>query len=382
MGLWRRASPLYLSLSVNLLKASSRTKTLVRTMRNYRLSSHIALILALSACLATPMALAQGAPGGGNAPPFQAGAAMTLYHVLTAGNGQQYYLNQFGQAIQLPGAGSADPNTVAIYTGNGGESWYVDKTGKEVDLPPVTTAPPVEPYYGYGYGFGQPSPYYAPPAEGQPPEQAQQQPSTVNIINEPSTSSSTGSGGSSGGSSGVGTALAAGLGAAAGAFGGAALAWAIDGIPYGVPIYPPVFAGGFPYYIGADGNQVFLNKTVNNTWINNWNKENNWYNRQVNDRNGRYHNNWWPGKEHGFPRPGQQVPGRLYSPTPGGQRAAGNLAERSGGFGRFGGDSWGQHVFGGGHFGDFGGGHFGGFGGSHFGGFGGGHFSGFGGFRR
>lgn len=314
------------------------------------------MCLMISACLTTtaPCALGQQAPGG-SYPPLQASAAMTLYHVLVGANGQQYYLNQYGQAIPLPGAGSADSQGVAIYTGSGGESWYVDKNGQQVDLPPLATPPPNPAYYGYQ---GQ-SPYYSGPPQGS----SQQQPN-INIVNQPPPSSSGGSG-----SSGLGTALAAGLGAAAGAFGGAAMDMAMGGIPYGMPIYPGI-AGGAPYYMGADGNRVFVNKTVNNNVINNWSKQSNWYNKQVNETNGRYNNNNWPGREHGFPPPGQQVPGRLYQPTPGGGQK-GNLANRGGG-------GWGHQMFGGGH---MGGDHFGGGGGfGHFGGggFGGGHFGGLG----
>ncbi len=247
---------------------------------------------------------------------------MTLYHVLTGAGGQQFYLNQYNQAIPLTGAGGADGSAVAIYTGNHGESWYVDKNGQQIDLSPTSVPPPVD------------------------------------INNQPASESSSDSQDSSGG----GTALAAGVGAAVGSIAGSALDLAVGGIPYGMPVYWGG-AGGWPYYIGRDGNRTYINN-VNNQWVNQWKQQHNWYRQAVNNPDGRYHGNWWPGQEHGFPRPGQQVPGRLYSPsTSAGAERSDDLMRRFGGsdMSRFDDRSEGNRVFGGGHFGGGFGGHSGGF---------------------
>lgn len=284
------------------------------------------------------------------------GVALTYYQLLTGKNGQEFYLNQSGQAIPLPGDGVA-PNSgdLAIYTGNYGESWYVDQNGKQVDMPPLTIPPTNAPgyqaapgyapnpdYYGQNYGQGPYANYSGgaynygyQPAPNNPNIQNSGQPPQVNVYNSPSSQSNSGSGSGSSGSS----AVSAGMGAAVGAMAGSAMMLAFDTIPYGCPVY---YGGGHPYYWGANGSRVFVNnKEFNNNVVNSqWKDQHNWYNHQVNDQNGRYHGNNWPGKEHGFPQ--HQAPGRLYS-----QGAMGRDT------------NFGNNRFGGGHFGEGFGRHFG-----------------------
>lgn len=344
--------------------------------------------MAISAPAKTPTNIAQSTPGqpGQTANTnFNTGVALTMYKVLSGPNGQEYYLNQSGQAIPLPGAGvDTSSGAIAVYTGNYGESWYVDRNGNQVDLPPLALPPANAPGYQAAPGYA-PNPayydtslyngyvnngyngYYRGGAYDYGWQanalQGQGQPSTVNVYASPSSSStSTPSQGSGNGSSATTTALSAGLGAAMGAVAGSAMDLAFGAIPFGCPVY---YGGGMPYYYGANGNRVFVNNqnfTHNNTF-NQWNDQHNWYNHQVNDPNGKYHNNNWPGKEHGFPQ--HQVPGRLYSPENHGFDGNGNHSGMFGGHG-FGGDRFGGGHFGGG-FGGFGG-HMGGFGGFHGGG--------------
>lgn len=315
---------------------------------------------------AAPVFAQEEPPSGSQ---FQTGVAMTMYRVLTGGNGQEFYMNSYGQAIPLPGAGPADKESVAIYTGNGGESWYLDKNGQQVDLPevPVPQEPPMQsPYWNTPEYEAQQAPPVAPAPASNP----------VIINNIPPSNNN-----SSGSSAGT-TALAAGLGAAVGGLAGGAMDLAFGAIPYGVPVYGGWGGGGYPYYYGANGNRTYINNSsvTNNNTFNQWKNQNNWYHNQVNNNSGRYNHNYWPGKEHGFPQPGNQVPGRLYSGQGSGtwnhagsasfsghnwtgyDHGAYNRSSFSGfhgGESSFHGFSGGGHMFGGGHMGSM---HFGGFG--------------------
>lgn len=200
------------------------------------------------------MALAEGAT-----------VSMVTLKTTVGQNGQQLVITPKGYAVPLPGAG-VNGDTVQIYMGSQGGYWYVDRTGSTVDLT------------GYVQQFHQ--------ATGQ----TQQVPQYA-----PTTSSSQSSSGSSGRGSGLlGTAAAAGLGVAA----GAAIADSNNNyypnVPYGTPLV--YGAGPHPYYYNPGGNKVYVNtgnsvnvsgNTVNatatatSTTSNTFQKQQDWYNREV-----------------------------------------------------------------------------------------------------
>lgn len=253
-------------------------------------------------------------PGQGQ--PYETGVAMTLYRVQNGPNGQ-FYINQQGQAIPLPGAGVNSP-AVAIYSGSYGGQWYVDQTGQQIDLPqqaPMAYGGQGQPaYYGGGYGgqeYAQPyqggySQQGYPPQQGYAQDQYQQQ-------QQPQVNVEQNSGGGSSGSSGLATGLAAAAGGALGGMAGAALTDSYMGMPYGMPMYGGGYGGGGPYYMGAGGKRVYVNNSTNN-YNAEWQNQHNWYNKQVNNPDGKYNKSNWPGKDHGFPK--NQDPGRLYSQNP------------------------------------------------------------------
>ena len=253
--------------------------------------------LALTVLLSSPVFAQAPGQNAGYPDAGNTSVAVTMYKLLTSADGQQFYMNRRGQAVQLPGAGCADNNAVAVYTGNGGEMWYVDRTGRQVDIEPFSASKA-----GHVSYYSQPYETNAGPA--QPPSQASQTPAQQ-----------------SSGSSSAGSAMAAGLGAAAGSIAGSLVGDLMNrgggggggggsmpggnggGIPYGQPTYPPT-NGQPPYYMGQHGQRVYINN-VNENHMHQWNDQHRWYNHEVNNDDGRYHKNSWPGKENGFPRPGE-----------------------------------------------------------------------------
>jgi len=274
------------------------------------------------------------APGQGQ--PYETGVAMTLYRVVNGPNGQ-YYVNQQGQSIPLPGAGVNSP-AVAIYSGSYGGQWYVDQTGQQIDLPQASPAygGAGQPAYYGGQGYGAQQPYQGGYPQGQyqqgyaqqgqygqdqynQQQQAQQQPQ-VNVEQN-----------SGGGGSAVGTGLAAVAGSALGSMAGAAMMDSYMGMPYGTPMYGG-YGGGGPYYNGAGGKRVYVNNT-NNNYNAEWQNQHNWYHNQVNDPNGRYNKNNWSGQDHGMPQNGNNQ-GRLYSQNPDGNMSGDKHGDdKHGGFG-------------------------------------------------
>lgn len=248
----------------------------MRSPRRWLLQLSVSVSLA---ALFSPYSICQ--PNMDN--PGQAGVSMTLYHVVRGGNGAQLLVTPAGQAIPLPGAG-VQGHRVAVYAGTHGGQWYVDRNGQQVELPPFPGSPnyPGAGYAAYGNGYGQP---------GYPPSGAQ----------APVESSSSSSGG--------GSALGGFAGGLIGSTVGAVLGNAIGGVPYGAPVYG---GGGGAYYVGAGGDRTYINNTNEmSQHFNEWNQQRSWYHHQVNNDGGRYHN-WWPGKDHGFPSPGEGG-GRLYA---------------------------------------------------------------------
>lgn len=374
-----------------------------------RRSSSLFLVLVALVCNSQMSAVrAQGAPPS-RAPydDSQENISMTMYQVLNGENGQQYFLTNSKQSVMLPGAGVAG-NSVAIYASPDGAQWYVDRTGTQQYFPGSGPS-----FASNGGGNMSDGPYGATDWQSGGTYYQQQQyasppvaPSVQNNYYGNSNSSSSNSGGGGGVGAALGAAVGAGLGAAAGA--------AMSTIPWGTPVY---WGGGSPWYSGAGGAPVYVNRDSfhqynewnrqNSTW--NHNVNNHWSDHNFNNNNWDHHwgHNGWPGKDHGFPPPHDQTPGRLYSPNQGGgfagrgfggDRGFGGGGRGFGGGGRGGdggrgfggggrggngggrgGDAGGHHDGGGGHH-DGGGGHHGGGGGHHGGG--GGHHGGGGHGRR
>lgn len=153
-------------------------------------------------------------------------------------NGQQMVLTPRGFLVPLPGQG-VNGNVIDVYMGNNGGYWYTDRTGQTEDLTPY-----VQKLQAKMASMGQ--------AQATPPQYAPYGNTTVNNYN--------GNGnGTSSGSSAMGTAAAAGLGAMAGS---AMSGLFYNNVPYGTPMY----YGAHPYYVGADGRNVFVNGDGDVNW--------------------------------------------------------------------------------------------------------------------
>lgn len=205
--------------------------------------------------------------------------SMVTLQVVPGQNGQEMVVTPRGQVVPLPGPG-VNSNVVQVYMGSQGGYWYVDRNGNQVDL---TGAVANMQARMQAANFNSQVPQYAPA------------PVTVNNY----TSQNGESSGSSGsGGSGMGTAVAAGLGAAT----GAALTTALTepnywrGVPYGTPVY---YGNGYkPYYTNHGGNNVYVdnqhnvnaNANVNQVHANNYQQQQNWYNKQVKDNSAQYQN--------------------------------------------------------------------------------------------
>jgi hypothetical protein len=229
---------------------------------------------------------------------------MTMYHVLETQDGQQYFVTQNEQRILLPGAG-VNAAGVAVYTAPDGEQWYIDRTGTQQSLPPLSSYASFNSNTGpYGNGNYNSYDYYQKPVP--------------KVYNNTA-------------ASGVGSLL----GAVGGIAAGAAVGLGLGALPWGVPIY---WGGGHPWYYGSGGTATYisnnnfggfnewqhLNRYNYSNWnhYNNWNRNNNWNNHAYwgnrrNWTNANWQNHWgnnnWPGKEHGFPPPHENAPGRLFA---------------------------------------------------------------------
>lgn len=84
----------------------------------------------------------------------------TWYQVSISSSGQQFYVNEAGQQVFLPGNGAA-ADKVQIYAGPLGNRWYIDKTGARVPIPANNTQAPVTPYNSTTQA---PAQYGAPPS--------------------------------------------------------------------------------------------------------------------------------------------------------------------------------------------------------------------------
>lgn len=283
-------------------------------MRGNWLTQVVSVALSMGVC--SMIALPSSAqPPGGDCAPVQSlsgpdknemGVSMTIYHVMVAGSGQQMLLTPNEHAIPLPGAG-VEGHRVAVYHGSHGGTWYVDKTGQQVEIPGF--CPGIN--GGAGFGYQPTGSYYGGPYCGggdaynsnsgyqsgyaqQPAQDAPKTTSTTVVVTD-----------------GVGN----GGGAFAGGVVGSALGTAVSelanggGLPFGAPVY--YGGGGGSYYYGGGGRHVVVNNnSVDSTHYNEWHNQQNWYHNQFN-QGGRYHGNYWPGKDRGFPRPGDGG-GRLY----------------------------------------------------------------------
>jgi hypothetical protein len=237
------------------------------------------LLLSLLSLQAIAQATGTGAAISSKAPAVYQGSAntsvsLTLYHALVTKSGKEYYMDNSGNKYPLPGAGTNDPKTVAVYSGSNGQRWYVDKTGQSVDLPPQGP-PQAQPQMADSQPSNDDSSFQI---NGQNVDSSTPTNVTINNYNQAPADDSNDSD------------LAAGFGAAAGALLGAGLADAVDGIPYGYPLYAG--AGGWaPYYWGADGYQHYLNRNLaNQAYFHDWANNSHWYNGQVNTLGGRYYN--------------------------------------------------------------------------------------------
>lgn len=176
-------------------------------------------------------------------------SAVTLQVVPGPNGGPQSVITPRGMVVPLPGPG-VNSNSVQIFMGSQGGYWYVDRNGQNVDL---TAA--VERFRQMSGQTGVMA------AQTQIPQYAAAPP--VNIYNEQAPSNTSSSGGGSGVGSTLVTATAAGLGAMA----GSAMTNSYynngyyHGVPYGTPLYYP--SGGNPYYRGAGGNTVNVDRTYN-----------------------------------------------------------------------------------------------------------------------
>ena len=181
---------------------------------------------------------------------------MTVYKVVRSNDGRQYYMDNYGRPVALPGSGVGNSNTVAVYTGKLNNDWYVDASGKPQV---VNMRTPVD------------------PAQVQAMFKAEH-------LAAPTTSGSTSTSSSSNNSSsGSSSNLARGLTTAAGVATGVAVGNAISdnnnyyngayyhGIPYGQPVYRN--NSGQIYY-NTGGNTVNVNTTQQNSaYVNQFNNQ-------------------------------------------------------------------------------------------------------------
>lgn len=227
---------------------------------------------------------------------------MTVYKVVRANDGRQYYMDNYGRPVALPGSGVGNNNTVAIYTGNLNNDWYVDTSGKPQI---VNMRTPVD------------------PAQVQAMFKAEH-------LAAPTT---TGSTSSSSNSNSSGSALGRGLTTAAGVATGVAVGNAISnndnyyngayyhGIPYGQPVYRN--NNGQMYY-NTGGNTVNVNTTQQNSaYVNQFNNQH----AAVNSNNGSVQAGRFAGRR-GAEAAGTAAAGEGATQTGRfGRRNAGNAAE-------------------------------------------------------
>ncbi len=271
-------------------------------MRGNWLTQAALVALSISVCNMLPVpSLAQ--PAGGEAAPAETeyqpdkremGVSMTLYHVMVGGSGQQVILTPNGQAIPLPGAG-VQGHRVAVYHGTHGGTWYVDNTGKQVEIPGFY--PGIN--GGAGYGYQATGSYYGGPYGGGGDTYASDSNYQTAYAQQPNPPQATATATASTAGGLIGSALGSAVSELAGG----------GGVPYGAPVY--YGGGGGSYYYGGGGRHVVVNNnSVDSTHYNEWHNQQNWYHDQFKN-GGRYHGNYWPGKDHGFPRP-DNGGGRLY----------------------------------------------------------------------
>lgn len=173
-------------------------------------------------------------------------SAVTLQVVPGQGGGESVVTPR-GMVVPLPGPG-VNSNSVQIFMGSQGGYWYVDRNGQNVDL---TAA--VERFRQMSGQMGNMAP------QTQVPQYAAAPP--VNVYNEQAPSNNSSSG------SGVGSTLVTATAAGLGAMAGSAMTNSYynngyyHGVPYGTPVYYP--HGGTPYYRGAGGNTVNVDRTYN-----------------------------------------------------------------------------------------------------------------------
>jgi len=296
----------------------------------------VATQLLAASCALTATALPVMAQGQGQSPiSIPAGVSMTMFP-LKKEHGHQFFINQYGQQVNLPGDG-VKGNDLSIYTGPYGGVWYIDKNNHPTQISPPTSGPNAG-----AAGGAYPGQYPGQPYPNQPTSQ------TINNYQQPQSS------GSSNGALGTGVAAAA--GAMGGAMMGAAMTGAYNqypynyagnyhGVPYGAAMYHD--ANNNPYYHGADGKPVYVNNstTVNNEHFNNWQKQNDVYQKNVVNQDGGWHNQYNPQGQGAAAAQANGEAGR-FNRT--GAQAQAEGGERGGLFGRRDGGAAGANAGGGG----------------------------------
>lgn len=231
--------------------------------------SKIAILLAALVtvgCMDVSTVRAQGQYQGQNQGQYQgqglpSGVSMTMYRLGQAPDGRQYFFNNHNQQVYLPGDG-VNGNEISIYTGPKGGVWYVDRNNQPKQIS--------GPQQGSTGGAPVTNNYYQ-----------------------------SGNSNSSGGSNGGGAAMGAAVGMAAGTALGATMANSSyptypayrGAVPYGTAMYYDNH--NKPYYMN-NGNRTYVNNdvTVNNDHFNNWQKQNDVYNRNVVNESGAWHGNY------------------------------------------------------------------------------------------
>ncbi len=205
-------------------------------------------------------------------------SAVTL-QVVPGQGGAQSVVTPRGMVVPLPGPG-VNANSVQIFMGSQGGYWYVDRNGQNVDL--TAAVERFRQMTGQGNMPNQMNQAQVPQYAAAPP---------VNVYNEQAPSNS-----SSG--SGVGSTLVTATAAGLGAMAGSAMTNSYynngyyHGVPYGTPLYYP--HGGNPYYRGAGGSTVNVDRTynggnntaninngdINSVHANDFKKQQDWYANQ------------------------------------------------------------------------------------------------------
>lgn len=205
-------------------------------------------------------------------------SAVTL-QVVPGQGGAQSVVTPRGMVVPLPGPG-VNANSVQIFMGSQGGYWYVDRNGQNVDL--TAAVERFRQMTGQGNMPNQMNQAQIPQYAAAPP---------VNVYNEQAPSNS-----SSG--SGVGSTLVTATAAGLGAMAGSAMTNSYynngyyHGVPYGTPVYYP--HGGNPYYRGAGGSTVNVDRTynggnntaninngdINSVHANDFKKQQDWYANQ------------------------------------------------------------------------------------------------------